>query len=115
VRVRLCSHEIIPYLENGFGNAIASRAVPRGKGQQLNPLALPARLQTALESLYGHYEKQFELWKEHGIDVPPCFIIVCQNTSISKLDASLLQALLFHRPVLHLNKNSRDVIVTPER
>ena len=36
----------------------------RGKGQQLNPLALPARLQTALESLYGHYEKQFELWKE---------------------------------------------------
>ena len=57
----------------------------RGKGQQLNPLALPARLQTALESLYGHYEKQFELWKEHGIDVPPCFIIVCQNTSISKL------------------------------
>ena len=57
----------------------------RGKNQQLNPLALPARLQTALESLYGHYEKQFELWKEHGIDVPPCFIIVCQNTSISKL------------------------------
>ena len=57
----------------------------RGKGQQLNPLALPARLQTALESLYGHYEKQFELWKEHSIDVPPCFIIVCQNTSISKL------------------------------
>ena len=57
----------------------------RGKGQQLDPLALPARLQTALESLYGHYEKQFELWKEHGIDVPPCFIIVCQNTSISKL------------------------------
>jgi len=57
----------------------------RGKGQALDPLALPARLQTALESLYGHYEKTFKLWEERRIDVPPCFIIVCQNTSISKL------------------------------
>src|ERR1039458_8181504 len=57
----------------------------RGKGEELDPLKLPTRLQTALEALYGHYEKTFNLWQEKGIKVPPCFIIVCQNTAISKL------------------------------
>ena len=57
----------------------------RGQGGELDPLKLPARLQTALEALYGHYEKTFKLWEEKGIRVPPCFIIVCQNTAISKL------------------------------
>ncbi|MCB1189010.1 MAG: DEAD/DEAH box helicase family protein [Leptospiraceae bacterium] len=57
----------------------------RGKSGDLDPLRLPVRLQTALESLYGHYEKVFELWQEVGTQVPPCFIVVCQNTSISKL------------------------------
>src|SRR5205085_11897307 len=27
----------------------------------------------------------FKLWQENGVKVPPCFIIVCQNTAISKL------------------------------
>lgn len=57
----------------------------RGKNVNLDPLKLPTLLQTALQALYGHYEKTHELWKERGISVPPCFIIVCQNTSISKL------------------------------
>ena len=57
----------------------------RGKGDELDPLKLPTRLQTALQALYGHYEKTFKLWEEKGIKVPPCFIIVCQNTAISKL------------------------------
>ncbi|MBF6567726.1 MAG: DEAD/DEAH box helicase family protein [Candidatus Binataceae bacterium] len=57
----------------------------RGKGGELDPLELPTRLQTALEALYGHYAKTFKLWEEKGIKVPPCFIIVCQNTAISKL------------------------------
>lgn len=57
----------------------------RGGGEQLDPLKLPTRLQTAIQALYGHYEKTFELWKSAGIGVPPCFIIVCQNTAISKL------------------------------
>lgn len=56
-----------------------------GKAGDLDPLKLPTRLQTALQALYGHYEKTFRLWEEIGIRVPPCFIIVCQNTSISKL------------------------------
>ncbi|MBI5529320.1 MAG: DEAD/DEAH box helicase family protein [Deltaproteobacteria bacterium] len=57
----------------------------RGKSESLDPLSLPTRLQTALQALYGHYEKTYRLWDESGIKVPPCFIIVCQNTAISKL------------------------------
>lgn len=57
----------------------------RGQGGELDPLKLPTRLQTALDALYGHYEKTFKLWQERQIGVPPCFIIVCQNTAISKL------------------------------
>lgn len=57
----------------------------RGQGDDLDPLKLPILLQTAIQALYGHYDKTFKLWKESGIRVPPCFIIVCQNTAISKL------------------------------
>ncbi len=57
----------------------------RGTADALNPLDLPPQLQTALEALYGHYKKTFDLWQEAGISVPPCFIVVCNNTSTSKL------------------------------
>jgi type III restriction enzyme len=57
----------------------------RGSGGALDPLKLPTRLQTALLALYGHYEKTYWLWDKQGIKAPPCFIIVCQNTAISKL------------------------------
>ncbi|CAN5867012.1 DEAD/DEAH box helicase family protein [soil metagenome] len=57
----------------------------RGKAKDLDPLALPTRLQTALQALYGHYAKTFELWQQTGVGVPPCFIVVCNNTSTSKL------------------------------
>ncbi len=67
----------------------------RGGGEDLDPLKLPTRLQTALNALYGHYEKTFRLWQEKGIKVPPCFIIVCQNTAISKLVYDFVSG--FHR------------------
>ena len=57
----------------------------RGKAGGLDPLKLPLKLKTALEALYGHYEQTFELWRRERINVPPCFIIVCNNTSTSKL------------------------------
>ena len=57
----------------------------RGAGATLDPMTLPSELQTALEALYGHYEKTFRLWEQAGIDVPPCFIVVCNNTATSKL------------------------------
>ncbi|WP_295454924.1 BPTD_3080 family restriction endonuclease [uncultured Thiodictyon sp.] len=57
----------------------------RGKAESLNPLDLPTQLQTALEALYGHYQKTFDLWAEAKVASPPCFIVVCNNTSASKL------------------------------
>src|SRR5262249_41682737 len=67
----------------------------RGKAATLDPLKLPARLQTALEALYGHYKKTYQLWKQEGINVPPGFIIGCQNTSVSKLIHDCISG--FHR------------------
>ena len=57
----------------------------RGKASGLDPHKLPTPLITALEALYGHYAKTFELWQRAGINVPPCFIVVCNNTATSKL------------------------------
>lgn len=57
----------------------------RGAGEDLDPLNLPTLLKTALEALYGHYEKTFKLWEQEGNSVPPCFIVVCNNTATSKL------------------------------
>lgn len=51
---------------------------------------LPAELQGALHSLYGNYEKYYKLWEKNddarakGI-TPPVFIVVCNNTNVSKL------------------------------
>jgi len=57
----------------------------RGKSKNLDPLSLPTELQTALEALYGHYKKTYDLWEAAGVRIPPCFIVVCNNTSTSKL------------------------------
>lgn len=51
---------------------------------------LPVELQGALHSLYSNYEKYFALWVKNddarakGI-TPPVFIVVCNNTNVSKL------------------------------
>jgi type III restriction enzyme len=51
---------------------------------------LPVHLQGALHSLYSNYEKYYKLWhgnaeaQARGI-TPPVFIIVCNNTNVSKL------------------------------
>lgn len=68
----------------------------RGKGGNPDPLKLPTLLMTALEALYGHYEKTFAEWTKHGVRVPPCFIVVCNNTSASKLVYDYISG--FHRP-----------------
>jgi type III restriction enzyme len=67
----------------------------RGKAKTLDPLSLPVELQTALEALYGHYKQTFDLWESAGISVPPCFIVVCNNTSTSKLVYDFISG--FHR------------------
>ena len=75
------------------------KAMPR-KGRRANaasldPLALPVPLQSALEALYGHYERVFAEWRTAKIDVPPCFIVVCNNTATSKLVYDYIAG--FHR------------------
>ncbi|HUT60255.1 MAG TPA: DEAD/DEAH box helicase family protein [Phycisphaerae bacterium] len=51
---------------------------------------LPAVLEGALQSLYANYAKYFERWEENeearanGL-TPPVFIVVCNNTNVSKL------------------------------
>ena len=57
----------------------------RGKGGDMNPENLPNILKTAIELLYKDYETTFQSWKGAGYPQPPCFIFVCQNTTISKL------------------------------
>ena len=67
----------------------------RAKASGLDPLQIPVTLQTALEALYGHYAKTFALWQEADIPVPPCFIVVCNNTATSKLVFDYISG--FHR------------------
>ncbi len=51
---------------------------------------LPPELQGALHSLYEHYCRAFEAWEAQRavngtVATPPVFIVVCNNTSVSKL------------------------------
>jgi type III restriction enzyme len=89
------SGEEMPMFRNLWENIRKDMPKKRRGGGELDPLKLPACLQTALQALYGHYEKTFRLWQEKGVDVPPCFIIVCQNTAISKLVYDFISG--FHR------------------
>jgi type III restriction enzyme len=49
----------------------------------------PAKLEGALHSLYSNYEKAFQHWQASGVaetgETPPVFIVVCNNTNVSKL------------------------------
>lgn len=67
-----------------IGKKMPTKGVLRA-GKQYDPHNLPIELLSALDALYGHYKKTFELWQEEGIGVPPVFIVVCNNTSTSKL------------------------------
>ena len=77
------------------GSTSAPACRRAGAAKSLDPLSLPLELQTALEALYGHYKKTYDLWEAAGISVPPCFIVVCNNTSTSKLVYDYIAG--FHR------------------
>jgi len=64
----------------------------KGRGTQAvqGEPKLPAELQGALHSLYGNYEKYYRLWEKNEAArsngaTPPVFIVVCNNTNVSKL------------------------------
>jgi len=51
---------------------------------------IPVELEAALHSLYSNYEKYYKQWEEDKESqargsTPPVFIVVCNNTSVSKL------------------------------
>ena len=51
---------------------------------------LPMELQGAIHSLYGNYEKYYRAWANNEEaqkfgQTPPVFIVVCNNTNVSKL------------------------------
>lgn len=80
----------------------------RGKGQgDLDPQELAPKLQTALVALYNHYEETFEKWRRAGIDTPPVFIVVCNNTSTSKLVYEWISG--WQRPVEEGSEELRTV------
>ena len=57
----------------------------RSQAGAMDPQKLPAELLSAIDALYGHYEKTVELWREANIGVDPVLIVVCNNTTTSKL------------------------------
>src|SRR5690606_8857878 len=51
---------------------------------------LPAELEGALHTLYGNYEQYYQRWLNDAEaqargTTPPVFIVVCNNTSVSKM------------------------------
>ena len=63
---------------------IGKQMSKKGRRDAAGPPSLPPELEGALEALYGHYEQTFRIWEEAGVNVPPCFIIVCNSTATSK-------------------------------
>lgn len=66
-----------------------SRTASKENKQYPDEPKLPPLLETALISLYENYEKRYELYKNslaRNPDVmPPVMIVVCSNTSVSKM------------------------------
>ena len=55
------------------------------KHESLDPDDLPKELTGALTALYGHYIQVFDEWQANKVGREPVFIVVCNNTSTSKL------------------------------
>src|SRR3990172_7484991 len=81
----------------GLGPGGAAPKGGRGAGPGGGEPKLPAELEGALHSLYSNYEKYYRQW-ERATEVattkrsddfsrltPPVFIVVCNNTNVSKL------------------------------
>jgi type III restriction enzyme len=61
----------------------ATKAPP----QRVEEPRLPPKLESALYTLYANYENAFRAWKQtkDSGETPPVFIVVCNNTTVSKL------------------------------
>ncbi len=65
--------------------AIGKKMPKKSKGTVVDPQKLPMELKTAIDALYGHYEKTYKLWKSKAVGIPPVFVVVCNNTTNSEL------------------------------
>jgi type III restriction enzyme len=68
--------------KKGRGTQDESKSIPEPK--------LPKELEGALQSLYQNYEKYYQQWEQDTQSqlsgrTPPVFIVVCNNTNVSKL------------------------------
>ena len=88
----------VPVADNSSGDempvfrdlweVIRGRMPKKGKGKNsspLDPTRLPPELLTALDALYADYARTHQRWEEARKPSPPVFIIVCNNTTTSKL------------------------------
>ncbi|MBM4288129.1 MAG: restriction endonuclease subunit R [Deltaproteobacteria bacterium] len=71
-------------------NDLPKKGVKKGKDEYSIEPKPPAELQGALHSLYSNYEKYYRQWEQNSEaqakgQTPPVFIVVCNNTSVSKL------------------------------
>jgi type III restriction enzyme len=70
-----------------IADELPKRVAKHAKSRSEEP-QLPHQLEAALIALYGNYEKAYAKWRasvdEHA-DVPPVFIVVCNNTTVSKM------------------------------
>jgi type III restriction enzyme len=62
--------------------------LPKGRKAKVEPkadLTIPGILEQALKLLYESYEKTLAVWQQGTMKADPTFIVVCSNTSVSKL------------------------------
>ncbi len=69
---------------------LPKKGLKTGGKDYLSSNTLPTKLQEALESLYGNYEKKYyQPYLKHKKDnqsvMPPVMIVVCNNTAVSEL------------------------------
>lgn len=73
-------------LYRNLWKAIGKKMPKKARGEKKpDPLKLPLELQTAIDALYGHYEKTYREWEKAQVGIPPVFIVVCNNTTNSEL------------------------------
>ncbi|WP_306250703.1 BPTD_3080 family restriction endonuclease [Parvularcula sp. IMCC14364] len=68
-----------------IGKKLPKKGVGKSGGYNPADLNKITPLITAMESMYSHYVKVNDQWEAAGHEVPPVFIVVCNNTSTSRL------------------------------
>lgn len=83
------AHDQVTYLNLwdaiGTNQMLAKRAADK---LSVVDWLIPPQLEGALKSLYRSYSAAFETWQKHREawgEAPPVFIVVCPNTSVSRL------------------------------